>query len=644
MLELIQEYCIVTKIKLSFFNITSNGSKQTLFCTSGQSMKDNLIAIFGTNQTKDLIPIQNEGVTSIHDDSHCELTQQDVDSLNKSKFKIHGFISKFETGRNNKDRQFFYVNSRPVELNEMKRIANETFRKFNPKQFPFVVMNLELQQNECDVNLSKDKRTIALNNLAVLQLAVKKSLLLTFGHKPSKLELSSINQSVKSKRKSSKFDDEDQDEDEDEDDKIFVAKPGNNFANVFMQWKKTPHDPTPVNDTKKRKLTDLNVRPQKESRIDTFFPKALNIQIDEDEAMSEGSSTNTLKTISEGSSRHITEIIKPQNKIIELEKENVAQENEKIENPISSDEVTIENFSRTISCKVESARFGSNEKSFIEIIDLDEPMENMSVRETTTHNNRQVLNFKKTSAGSKVNVTLDSIKTLIERETKAKREISESKKKRKLEILFRESVNSTKAESELKTEIKKEMFVDMKVLGQFNLGFIITKLGSNLFIVDQHASDEKANFEKFRKNTNFQSQPLVIPEKINLNAIQELCIEENLPMFEKFGFRFHIDNTQEGGNKVRLTGKPHKGSWDFGVSDIEEIIFLLESHTDHDLIEPSKVRKMFASKACRKSVMIGTALTKPKMQEIVSQMATLDHPWVSNKLKKINSTFSIQPI
>ena len=35
-------------------------------------------------------------------------------------------------------------------------------------------------------------------------------------------------------------------------------------------------------------------------------------------------------------------------------------------------------------------------------------------------------------------------------------------------------------------------------VGQFNLGFIVARLGSHLFIIDQHASDEKRNFERLQ--------------------------------------------------------------------------------------------------------------------------------------------------
>lgn len=38
---------------------------------------------------------------------------------------------------------------------------------------------------------------------------------------------------------------------------------------------------------------------------------------------------------------------------------------------------------------------------------------------------------------------------------------------------------------------------------------------------------------------------------------------------------------------------------------------------------------MFASRACRKSVMIGTALSKADMKKLVDHMAEIDQPWVN---------------
>lgn len=55
----------------------------------------------------------------------------------------------------------------------------------------------------------------------------------------------------------------------------------------------------------------------------------------------------------------------------------------------------------------------------------------------------------------------------------------------------------------------KDMFQEMEIIGQFNLGFIITKLKSDLFIVDQHATDEKYNFEMLQQHTALKGQRLI---------------------------------------------------------------------------------------------------------------------------------------
>lgn len=55
----------------------------------------------------------------------------------------------------------------------------------------------------------------------------------------------------------------------------------------------------------------------------------------------------------------------------------------------------------------------------------------------------------------------------------------------------------------------QEHFTQMRVVGQFNLGFMICLLGSDLFILDQHACDEKYNFEVLQKTTIIHQQPLV---------------------------------------------------------------------------------------------------------------------------------------
>lgn len=56
--------------------------------------------------------------------------------------------------------------------------------------------------------------------------------------------------------------------------------------------------------------------------------------------------------------------------------------------------------------------------------------------------------------------------------------------------------------------------------------------------------------------------------------------------------------------RVKLVSLPTSKNWTFGPGDIEELIFML-SDSPGVMCRPSRVRQMFASRACRKSVSEG---------------------------------------
>ncbi|XP_045397234.1 mismatch repair endonuclease PMS2 isoform X4 [Lemur catta] len=182
------------------------------------------------------------------------------------------------------------------------------------------------------------------------------------------------------------------------------------------------------------------------------------------------------------------------------------------------------------------------------------------------------------------------------------------------------------AEDELRKEISKTMFAEMEIIGQFNLGFIITKLNEDIFIVDQHATDEKYNFEMLQQHTVLQGQRLIAPQTLNLTAVNEAILIENLEIFRKNGFDFVIDESAPVTERAKLISLPTSKNWTFGPQDIDELIFML-SDSPGVMCRPSRVRQMFASRACRKSVMIGTALNTSEMKKLIAHMGEMDHPW-----------------
>ena len=182
------------------------------------------------------------------------------------------------------------------------------------------------------------------------------------------------------------------------------------------------------------------------------------------------------------------------------------------------------------------------------------------------------------------------------------------------------------AEEELRKNISKDRFRAMDVLGQFNLGFIIAKLEEDLFIIDQHATDEKYNFERLQREHCLKGQRLIRPRPLELTPVNENILIDNVEIFRKNGFEFTIDEDAPSTKKVKLVSLPTSKNWTFDVQDIEELIFML-SDTPGVLCRPSRVRSMFASRSCRMSTMVGCALNHSQMKTLLNHMAEIEHPW-----------------
>ncbi|KPV74450.1 uncharacterized protein RHOBADRAFT_27977 [Rhodotorula graminis WP1] len=201
------------------------------------------------------------------------------------------------------------------------------------------------------------------------------------------------------------------------------------------------------------------------------------------------------------------------------------------------------------------------------------------------------------------------------------------------------------AEATLSRIVSKDDFAQMEVVGQFNLGFIIARrrvsVGSgkgkeraaasdthdDLFIVDQHASDEKYNFEKLQAETVIQSQRLIAPRILNFASADELMAMEHVDLLRLNGFDVLVDEDADVGERVKLIAQPVSKDTVFDTGDLEELVDLIGSRSGNEVVRPSKARRMFASRACRKSVMVGKALNVKQMTQILRNMAAMDQPW-----------------
>jgi DNA mismatch repair protein PMS2 len=230
-------------------------------------------------------------------------------------------------------------------------------------------------------------------------------------------------------------------------------------------------------------------------------------------------------------------------------------------------------------------------------------------------------------------------------------------RKRKLKEMKNAETTEGAPAAEASIRLKKDEFCDMQIIGQYNMGFILAKdSGANIWILDQHACDEKHKFEKLCAETTIHDQRLMAPLPLELSSLQEACIQDNLAVFEKNGFRFQYDDGQPPGRRCALTALPHSGAQNgrnavqYGKDDVLALCALLmgedvdggtgtdgtgmygnnavrryASSSQHGQVDTIMARlpktiAMFASRA-------GTALSRREMEKLVHRLADLEQPW-----------------
>jgi DNA mismatch repair protein PMS2 len=102
----------------------------------------------------------------------------------------------------------------------------------------------------------------------------------------------------------------------------------------------------------------------------------------------------------------------------------------------------------------------------------------------------------------------------------------------------------------LSRTLDKQDFAHMDVIGQFNKGFILAALKKHnhhdLFIVDQHAADEKWWYEQFLERMSLQrsSQALVRPKLLELSTQERHLLKTNEQLFLQQGYALTYDGQE----------------------------------------------------------------------------------------------------
>ncbi|KAF4045456.1 MutL C terminal dimerization domain [Phytophthora infestans] len=597
LLKVLQAYAVsCANVKICVFNITGkNSSRHVVLATQAhQTMGENIANVFGTKFFRTLIRVDYElknnvkkekGGTSDEGDSDGEQkssTTETEDNLSGQERKVEGYVSKVGAGvgRSDNDRQFFFINGRPFDLPKMAKTLNEVWRQYEMKQKPACILNFLLPLGDYDVNVTPDKRETFVKHEAEIIDAFK----------------TGINKLYEPSRGT------------------FTVQP---LLTAFARASKTEERAKEVTST-----TSENEIPKQPER----FPAVESCNEDDvptnSVVQSEQLQDDKVTTEAEEQKPKpvIVEILQPRNQRGESSDHVGDKAKDK---PKAAVEPKLPAPSKTGAASAPS----SPEQI---LLDLRKSAKRQKLYSPLP--SQAILSTPEEHAWS-----FDEM--IKQRQQYFEEEVEYERKRKTNRLKVPKTCSTSVDDNALETDnevaaaalqrvLKKEDFKRMQVLGQFNLGFIIGKLGNDLFIIDQHASDEKFNYETLQQTTVMHQQPLVRPLRLELTAGEEMVILDHLGVFTKNGFTFLVDKDAPATKKLKLLSLPFTKHTQFGTEDIRELASLLmDAPMNTSTIRLPKVMAMFASRACRSSIMIGTALHKEEMQKIVRNLSGLDQPW-----------------
>ena len=172
----------------------------------------------------------------------------------------------------------------------------------------------------------------------------------------------------------------------------------------------------------------------------------------------------------------------------------------------------------------------------------------------------------------------------------------------------------------------KKSLVGGTLIGQAFATYWVYEKDDELFLIDQHAAHEKIIYEHLiakHRAGEMHSQPLLIPETVELSIFEMQLIEENAEMFEKFGF-----NIEPFGERTVI---------------IREAPFIADICPDagffKDLLDglfepvnkPSEMAEHFADKmalaSCKAAMKANDAISRAEAELLINRLIELENPY-----------------
>jgi DNA mismatch repair protein MutL len=166
-------------------------------------------------------------------------------------------------------------------------------------------------------------------------------------------------------------------------------------------------------------------------------------------------------------------------------------------------------------------------------------------------------------------------------------------------------------------------FTEFRILGQINRTYIIAENNQGIAIIDQHAAEERVNYERFLNELTGQAikkQGLIEPKIIKLNPSQYHKAISNKIFITKLGFDFE----DFGDTTIKLNSTPEI----FGREKTSLFIDIINELTTLGVnLVNQEIEERIIRFACRKSVKAGDELTFSEIKELIQLLGKTTNPY-----------------
>lgn len=154
--------------------------------------------------------------------------------------------------------------------------------------------------------------------------------------------------------------------------------------------------------------------------------------------------------------------------------------------------------------------------------------------------------------------------------------------------------------------------------------YLVTENETEMLIIDQHAAAERITFEKilskFENEETLKSQPLLLPETINLSEQDLIKLKSNIKNIKRLGFEMEFK-----GSTLSITGVPEILANKELLSIFQQILSDIGNNSNKE--DTEILHKIIATLACHSSIRAGQRIGNEQARYFVTNLLKCKQPY-----------------